>query len=197
MNNDIELKYRKEWRGDGLILEDEIELESYSLMKNYWRIGFSSELSLPAYNDDDIFRDDRAWAYSTEKFWFNGIEFKSDRRKKLIFGLGAGVGNGKLRGKGYGTKIKMDYKPIDPLNISIGASQDLSPSYMQYVDIIDVDNSINRVYAKSEQLTKRVEFRMDWTFSPELTLQGYLQPFYADMRYLRFYELMSPKTMEL
>ena len=68
---------------------------------------------------------------------------------------------------------------------------------MQYVDIIDVDNSINRVYAKSEQLTKQVEFRMDWTFSPELTLQGYLQPFYADMRYLRFYELMSPETMEL
>ena len=66
-----------------------------------------------------------------------------------------------------------------------------------YEDIIGVDNSINRVYAKSEQLTKRFEFRMDWTFSPELTLQGYLQPFYADMKSLRFYELMSPETMEL
>ena len=197
LNNNIEIKYRKEWRGDGLILEDEIELETFNLLKNYWRFGFSSELSQPAYNDDDIFRDDRAWAYSTEKFWFNGIWFKSDRRKKLILSIDTGVGNAKLRGKGHFTKIEIDYKPIDPLNISIEASQDLSPSYMQYVDIIDVDNSINRVYAKSEQLTKQVEFRMDWTFSPELTLQGYLQPFYADMRYLRFYELMFPETMEL
>ena len=197
LNNDIELKYRKEWRGDGLILEDEIELESYSLMKNYWRIGFSSELSLPAYNDDDIFRDDRAWTYSTEKRWFNEISFKSDRRKKLILSLGAGVGNAKLRGKGYGTKIEIDYKPIDPLNISIDASQDRVPDYMQYVDIIDEQNSISRVYANSKQVTKQVEFRMDWTFSPELTLQCYLQPFYADMNYLSYYKLISPETMNL
>ena len=68
---------------------------------------------------------------------------------------------------------------------------------MQYVDIIDEQNSISRVYANSKQITKQVEFRLDWTFSPELTLQCYLQPFYADMKYLRFYELMSPETMEL
>ena len=38
----------------------------------------------------------------------------------------------------------------------------------------------------------------DWTFSPELTLQGYFQPFYADMKYLRYYgELTSPETMNL
>ena len=82
----------------------------------------------------------------------------------------------------------MDYKPIEPLNISIEASQDLSPTYMQYVDIIDADNSINRVYAQSEQVTKQVEFRLDWTFSPELSLQGYFQPFYANMKYLSYYE---------
>ena len=197
LNSEIDIKIKKEWRGDGLILEDELDLESGSLLKNYWRFGINSKIKQPAYNDEDIFRDDRAWTYSTEKFWWNSIWVKSDRRKKLILGIVAGIGNGKLRGKGYFTELEIDYKPIEPLNISIEASQDLSPSYMQYVDIIDVDNSINRIYAKSEQLTNQVEFRMDWTFSPELSLQGYYQPFYADMKYLRFYELMSPETIEL
>ena len=197
LNNNIDIKYRKEWRGDGLILEDEIELESNNLLRNYWRIGFFSELSLPAYNDDDIFRDDRAWAYSTEKFWVNGLSFMSDRRRKIIFSLETGIGDAKLRGRGYSTKVGINYKPIDPLNIIILASQDLSPNYMQYVDIVDDQSSSSRIYANSKQVTKQVEFRMDWTFSPELTLQGYLQPFYADMKYLRFYELMSPETMEL
>ena len=121
----------------------------------------------------------------------------SDRRRKIIFSLDTGIGDGKLRGRGYSTKVGINYKPIDPLNIIILASQELSPNYMQYVDIIDEQNSISRVYANSKQLTKQVEFRLDLTFSPELTLQCYLQPFYADMKYLRFYNLMSPETMDL
>mgnify|MGYP000435134051 FL=1 len=197
LGSSIEFKYKKEWRGDGLILEDALELETWTLLKNYWRFGFESKIMQPAYNDEDIYRDDRAWAYSTEKFLWNDIWIKSDRRKKLILGVVGGIGNGKLRGKGYFTQLQIDYKPIEPLNISIEASQDLSPTYMQYVDIIDIDNSINRVYAQSEQLTKRVEFRIDWTFSPELSLQGYYQPYYADMKYLNYFELMSPETMNL
>ena len=193
----IELKYKKQWRGDGLILDDELDLESWTLLKNYWRFGLSSKIKQPAYNDDDIFRDERAWTYSTEKFWWNGVWIKSDRRKKLILGIDGGIGNAKLRGKGYYVELEADYKPIEPLSISIEASQDLSPSYMQYVDIIDNDNIIKRIYANSEQLTKQIEFRIDWTFSPELTLQGYFQPFYADMKYLRYYELTSPETMSL
>ena len=197
LGSSIEFKYKKEWKGDGLLLEDDLDLETWTLLKNYWRFGLSSKIRHPAYNDEDIFRDDRAWSYRTEKFWWNGIWIKSDRRKKLILGLDGGIGNAKLRGKGYFIELEMDYKPIEPLNISIEASQDLSPTYMQYVDIIDIDNSINRVYAQSEQVTKQVEFRLDWTFSPELSLQGYFQPFYANMKYLSYYELMSPETMDL
>ena len=197
LGSSIEFKYKKEWRGDGLILEDALELETWTLLKNYWRFGFESKIMQPAYNDEDIYRDDRAWAYSTEKFMWNDIWIKSDRRKKLILGFVGGIGNAKLRGKGYFTQLQIDYKPIEPLSISIEASQDLSPTYMQYVDIIDLDNSINRVYAQSEQLTKRVEFRIDWTFSPELSLQGYYQPYYANMKYLKYFELISPETMNL
>ena len=197
LGNSIELKYKKEWRGDGLILEEDIDLETWTLLKNYWRFGINSKIKQPAYNDEDIFRDDRAWAYSTEKFWWNSIWIKSDRRKKLILGFVGGIGNGKLRGRGYFTELEIDYKPIEPLNINIEASQDLSPTYMQYVDIINIDNSIKRVYSNSEQLTNQIEFRIDWTFSPEFSLQAYFQPFYAEMNYLRYYELISPETMSL
>ena len=197
LNSSIEFKYKKEWRGDGLTLEDELGLEIWSLLKNYWRFGIDSKIKKPAYNDDDLFRDDRAWVYSTEKFLWNSFWMKSDRRKKLILGFNGGIGYAKMRGKGYFTKFEIDYKPIEPLKISIEASQDLTPSYMQYVDIIDIENTINRIYAKSEQLTNEVEFRVDWTFSPELSLQGYFQPFYADMRYLSYYELISPESMNL
>ena len=87
----IELKYKKQWRGDGH-LDDELT-ESWTLLKNYWRFGLSSKIKQP-YNDD-IFRDEGLDIY-TEKFWWNGIWIKSDRRK---VNSGDGIGNAKLRGR--------------------------------------------------------------------------------------------------
>jgi len=55
--NDLELKYMQEWRGDGLVLERELEIEQNNLFTNYWRAGFFSKVFLPAYNDEDIFRN--------------------------------------------------------------------------------------------------------------------------------------------
>ena len=84
-----------------------LELESFKPIEKllaFW--VFERKISQPAYNDDDIFRDDRAWAYSTEKFWFNGIWLKSDRRKKLILGplIQRALEMAKLRGKGHFTE---------------------------------------------------------------------------------------------
>ena len=39
--------------------------------------------------------------------------------------------------------------------------------------------------------------RLDWTFSPRLTFQCYMQPFYANMNYKAFFRLKQPKTMDL
>ena len=91
----------------------------------------------------------------------------------------------------------MKAKPIEPLNIEINATQDRSPSYMQWVDIIENVNDTIRVYANTVLLTKDINMRLDWTFSPRLTFQCYMQPFYANMDYKAFFRLKQPKTMDL
>ena len=79
LGSSIELKYKKEWRGDGLILEEDIDLETWTLLKNYWRFGINSKIKQPAYNDEDIFRDDRAWAYSTETVSYTHLTLPTKR----------------------------------------------------------------------------------------------------------------------
>ena len=196
LGSSLEFKIKKEWGIDDILIEDELSIETWTLLKNYWRFGFNSELKKPAYNDADIFRDDRAWAYATEKFWYNGFWIKSDRRKKIILSIDAGMGNAKLRGKGYFTELEIDYKPIDPLNINIEFKRDISPKHMQFVDILEGETDI-RVYSNSKQVTEQVQLRLDWTFSPDLSFQGYFQPFYASMKYDSFYNLLEPETMDL
>ena len=115
----------------------------------------------------------------------------------MILSITAGMGNAKLRGKGYFTQLEIDYKPIDPLNVSIEFKRDISPKYMQFVDILDGGDDIIRVYSNSKQVTEQVQLRLDWTFSPDLSFQGYFQPFYASMKYDSFYNLLEPETMNL
>ena len=88
-------------------------------------------------------------------------------------------------------------KPIEPLNIEIEAMQDRSPNYMQWVDILENIDDTVRVYANSVLLTRDITLRLDWTFSPQMSLQCFVQPFYANMDYERFYRLLAPKTMDL
>ena len=195
--NEIELKYMGEWRGDGLSLDKEIELEQNNLLSNYWSLGFFSMLNLPSYNDNDIFRSDLAWEYKTEMWGYIGPTIKTDRRKKIIINTNFGVGYGEKRGLGYRTSIEANIRPITPLNINIEIVQDLSPAYMQWVDVLELSEDTIRVYASSKQKTRDINLRLNWTFSPELTLECFLQPFYANMNYSNYSSLTRPRTMDL
>ena len=52
------------------------------------------------------------------------------------------------------------------------------------------------MFAKIDQKVIGSEMRLDWTFTPRLTLQGYLQPFIAVGQYDAFKELAAPTTFE-
>ena len=75
--------------------------------------------------------------------------------------------------------------------------QDRGPTYMQWVDVVETQNDTARVYANSLLLTRDVTLRLNWTFSPDLSLQCFVQPFFADMDYENYYRLSAPETMKL
>ena len=197
ISNKLELKIGKDWNDDGLIIENAIDIEQYNLFSNYWGMGLFGKIFLPAYNDEDIFRNDNAWVYKTERWGYAGPRFATDRRKKIVFESSFGIGYGKNRGHGYRFGLELEMKPIEPLNIEIEAMQDRSPNYMQWVDILENIDDTVRVYANSILLTRDITLRLDWTFSPQMSLQCFVQPFYADMDYENFYRLQAPKTMDL
>ncbi|GIT40491.1 MAG: hypothetical protein Ct9H300mP9_3410 [Candidatus Neomarinimicrobiota bacterium] len=68
---------------------------------------------------------------------------------------------------------------------------------MQWVDVVETLNDTARVYANSLLTTNDITMRLNWTFSPDLSLQCFVQPFYANMRYKNYYRLKAPETMEL
>ena len=197
LNNNLELKFTEEWNDDNLVIENEIEIEQENLLKNYWNIGVFSKLFLPAYNDEDIFRNENAWVHKTELRGYIGPSFSTDRRKRFILNSNFGMGFGKKRGVGYNFSMGLEIKPIEPLNIEIKAIQDFTPKYMQWVDILELQDDTVRVYARSSLLTQDITIRINWTFTPQLTFQCFIQPFFVDMAYDEYSRLLEEKTMKI
>ena len=197
INNNLELKFGQKWNGDNLIIERELGIEQWNLLSNYWSVNFFGKLFLPTFNDNDIFRNENAWVYKTELWGYAGPRFKTDSRRKIVFESSFGRGYGKNRGHGYRTNMKLWIMPVESIILTIDAMEDKSPSHMQWVDLLEGGDDTIRVYANALLLTRDLKFRLDWTFSPKMSFQSFVQPFFAKMNYKKFYRLLAPKTMNL
>ncbi len=66
---------------------------------------------------------------------------------------------------------------------------------MEYIETIYDLNSTNVIYRKSTQHVDDIKVRINWTFTPNVSFQMFLQPFKADIKYSDFKHLTAPKTL--
>ncbi|MEE8335652.1 MAG: DUF5916 domain-containing protein [Candidatus Neomarinimicrobiota bacterium] len=197
LNNNFSLSYGMKGRGDGLVLERSMEINQNNLLKNYWSFGFGSGVNFSAFSDRDVFQDDRAWDYKSETRGYVYTWFQTDRRKRLIIQPFFAIGRGEFSAGGYRAGLELTLKPTDNINIYINGFQDLENDYMQWVGIEDENGELNIIYANSEQLMRDFRFRVNWTFTPDLSLELFYQPFHVDLDYKTFYLLDAPRTNTL
>ncbi len=125
----------------------------------------------------------------------------TDNRKPLVFKL-----DGRLRthpSGGYNWTVEggVTWKPRT--NISLSASPSYTWRYSNgewvtsVVDPLKAETYGTRyVLADIVQKTLPVEIRLNWTFTPRLSLQAYLQPFVGSGDYRRFKELKAARTFD-
>ena len=100
---------------------------------------------------------------------------------------------------GLGKRIGLDItlKPTDYINFSIESSDDSELDEMQWVGLIEDSLNTDIIYASTKQTTKNTNFRLNWTFSPTLTLECFYQPFKVDVNYYDYGRLMKEKSYDL
>lgn len=96
--------------------------------------------------------------------------------------------------------VSLRYRPHRAATITIGPSVSRNFNATQYVttvaDLRAADTFGNRyVFADLEQTTVSASIRMDWTFTPDLSLQLFAQPFVSAGEFSRFKELDRPKSL--
>jgi hypothetical protein len=184
-------------RRDRLTLSKSLSIEQRNELKNYWSFGAELNMQFAAYNDEDTFRDERAWVYQSETEGYSIFWFQTDKRKKLILRPFLGYGRGEYRPWGYRFGLNLRFQPLNNINLMIEGFQDLGTKSMEWVGIEEDSIGANIIYAESAGLMNDIQVRFNWTFTPDLTFEAFLQPFTVDIDYKTFYKLMAEKTRDL
>lgn len=166
---------------------------------NYW--GFSTIL---VYNPESLSKDlTRGGPMVKIPYGYEvGLDLSTDRRNAVIFNLSAGhygrpVTGTKMLSGSFGIR----WKPCSNISFSI------TPEYLErkteYQWIRKVDDPLmtetfetRYVFGRLFQRVLSTEIRLNWIFTPKLSLQAYIQPFLAVGAYSRFKELTRPKSWD-
>ena len=127
------------------------------------------------------------------------LSISTDSRKSIVVEAGGTVYRRPKTGTEWSGRISLRWKPAPNLSLSAGPIVGIETNDIQWVRRVGDSEMAatygNRyVFGRLDQKTIGSEIRLDWTFTPRLTLQAYLQPFLSVGTYDRFKELTRPKS---
>jgi hypothetical protein len=133
-----------------------------------------------------------------------GFEFnlngRSDDRNSVYVEAGVNTYTSS-QSKGINTFSYIQYRPSTSVTVSVGPEFGIEHQNLQYLlsfsDPLAVSTYGRRyVFGELDQKTYAANIRVNWTFTPELSLQLFAQPFIATGSYSKFKELQKPKSDE-
>jgi hypothetical protein len=134
--------------------------------------------------------------------WSVGFDMFSDRRRSVFFGAFVRLSDterGIGRGRTFGADITI--QPGDNLSISLSPTYNAGRSGDQYVAATGSQPyaptfGTRYIFADLEQRSLSMETRLDWTFSPTLSLQLFAQPLLSSGDYLRYKQLAASRSYD-
>jgi hypothetical protein len=125
------------------------------------------------------------------------LTFYTDRRRILS---GTLTINGALEDDTDGHYLsvapRVDYRPSPRMSLSLGPVVFWNRAAWQYIAQRPVGDSTHYFFGRLNQTTTSLTARLNYTFSPNLSLQFYAQPFIGAGEYGRFMEVDDPRARE-
>jgi hypothetical protein len=152
--------------------------------------------------DGGIWRDQTVWDVTLLRGgprvrgvgnWGGWAFLRSDTRLPVWFDI---QGWGELRDgdAGFAANLSAEVKTQvgKQIEIGVGPFWKRNVNDQQYVDTIDNAGTYRYLIAHLDQTTLGVTLRLAVTFTPNLSLQAYAQPFFSNGAYRRFREVTHP-----
>lgn len=133
--------------------------------------------------------------------WQLDLQLGTDSRKPVVIEGNSTVYTQPENGREWNAQVSLRWKPRSNLSLSLGPQIMQESTNNQWVtrvkdELMTETYGTRYVFGHIEQKIISLEFRLNWTFTPKLSLQAYLQPFIGVGTYSRFRELARPKTFD-
>jgi hypothetical protein len=128
------------------------------------------------------------------------FQMDSDPSKRWIYGFGL-HGNHYLEDweQSWTARASLEWKPGSRVSLQLEPQIERIGTSSQYVDTFDDVAAISTfghryVFADLDQTTVSASVRLNWIFTPKLSLEVYAQPLLSSGRYTGFKELARPRS---
>ena len=134
--------------------------------------------------------------------WSWDVSVNSDDRKALTLRLGTRAAYGQRDSNlARGGFVSLNWKPAPKLSISVSPDYQYQRNGAQFVSNIADPSALatfgtRHVFARLKQETFSAGVRLNWTFTPALSLQTYIQPLISSGQYTDFGDLARPRSYE-
>ena len=168
----------------------------YGTFTNLWNAAATLSYS-PEFLSDRLTRGGPVVALPRQ--WQLSASGGSDSRKRFALSGSVSYVEDESGGRSRSMSLGLDVRPSSAMRIRLGPylSRDYSTSqFVLGVDdaLADATYGTRFVFADLDQTTLTLDTRLDWTFSPKLSLQLYAQPFVAAGDYAGYKELERSRT---
>ena len=189
---------QQEYNYDGDRVAAQLHAFTGGQLANYWNLAFYTEL-YPEVASDRLTRGGpvvrRAPGYLLH------TRVSTDSRRPLVFQGSLNYLDNSDGGQYRALNLSLRVKPAPNMEFSIGPSYSRDRTVNQFVlrrdDATATHFSGQRVvFAEIEQNSLSMNTRLNWTFTPTLTLELFAQPFAFAGDYSRFKEFTGPNTRE-
>jgi len=161
-------------------------------LKNYWFIwgGIGREgenLATTALRGGPALR--------TPGLWSNWFDLGTDERKAVqvgVFGYNNWKDNGDSRYHEIG--LSSSVRPFKALAIRLNPFYNINKDDLQYVNTLAASGGERYIFGRLDQKTLGVTLRLDYSVTPNLSLQYYGQPFVSAGKYAQFKRITAPRA---
>jgi len=166
---------------------------------NYWNLRVMGIRNLPSY-DDRLTRGGpvvRRTGYD-----LGSVEISTDARKSAVFDFTVQASTGiDSNAKSLMIGPGLALKPAANVFLQLSPTYHYDEDVAQYVTSVDDPTATafygtRYVFGFIKTTTVSLDTRLNWTFTPNLTLQLFAQPFIASGDYSSFREFARPRTLD-
>ncbi len=167
-------------------------------LPNFWNVQTRFDWR-PAVFDNSLLRGGPV-AKAVEGGGFQ-TNISSDRRKPYQLGFGYSYSYNVAGGNGTRLQVNLTGRPSTALKISLAPTWSITHALAQYVTQVTDPTAINTfghryILASLNQKQLAMVTRVDWTFTPALSLQVFAQPLLASGDFKDYKEFLQPRQFK-